>query len=212
MHGDASRFGLVEYVLQAYPSPIGRQWRRIVRSKESPSAQDLNPVIEAVKGTCGEDTIHDLIRDLTHASGIVGSPGTGRSFFLDWEQVREMANARIEIGSHGCTHRMLTRLKLDEAKEELTRSKDDIEVRIGRVVEHFAFPEGAADAALMALVREVGYRTASLCRTAPKPGRVASSVMRRLGMHEGCSQGRGRSFSEAELSLWLVRAPGVIQL
>jgi len=56
----------------------------------------------------------------------------------------------IEIGSHGCSHRIMTGLSIDEASEELVRSKREIEHRIGRGVAHFAFPNGAANGALVA--------------------------------------------------------------
>jgi len=207
MHGDVSRYRLLQYVLQAYPSAVSHRWRRLVRSGGTPTAYDLDPLIEAVKATCGEDEIDNLIRDLRHILGTSGSLLSERRFFLEWDQVREMANGGPEIGSHGCSHRILTRVNLGDAKEELARSKVEIEARIGQAVLHFAFPDGAANAELVALVGLAGYRTASLCRKSRDRRGVAALVLQRLGMHEGVSQRRDGSFSEAALVFWLLRAP-----
>jgi len=182
---------------------------RFARMRRAVSHDDLDPLIEAVKDTCDEDAIGDLIRDLADALNLRRPLFSERRFFLDWDQVREMASAGIEIGSHGCSHRILTRLKPEEAKEELTRSKADIESRIGRAVQHFAFPEGAANAGLMPLVRESGYRTASLCRTVPEGRQAEPVALRRLGMHEGVAAADDGSFSGTSLLLRLLRAPRI---
>jgi len=207
MHGDVSRYRLVQYVLQGYPSPVSREWRRLARWAEPPSAHDIDPLVEAVKETCGGDEIDNLIWDLRHALGRSGSLLSQRPFFLDWEQVSEMSAAGIEIGSHGCSHGIFTRLKPEEVEEELTRSKAQIEARIGQAVQHFAFPGGGANAYLTTLVGKAGYRTASVSQADPGGRRKELLTLRRLGMHEGVSQQRDGSFSEAALVFWLLRAP-----
>jgi len=207
MHGDLSRLRLVQYVFQAYPSPVKHRWTRLARSTETPSAHDMDPLIEAVKATCGEDEIDNLIRDVKHALGTSGSLLSQRRFFLEWDQVCEMRAAGIEMGSHGCSHRILTRIKLQNAEDELVRSKAEVERHTGQEVKHFAFPDGAANRDLMALVEKAGYRTACLCRTVPTDGRFGTLALQRVGVHEGVSGGGNRSFMESDLALWLFRAP-----
>ena len=209
MHGDLSKLLRNESVFRTYPGPVRYRLMRLARTTTSPAAQAVDLVIEAVKEKCDEPTIEDLIHDLSKSAAIPRPMLTDRRFFLDWAQIREMAAAGIEIGSHGCSHRILTRLKPEEAKEELTRSKADIESRIGRAVQHFAFPEGAANAGLMPLVRESGYRTASLCRTVPEGRQAEPVALRRLGMHEGVAAADDGSFSGTSLLLWLLRAPRI---
>jgi hypothetical protein len=180
---------------------------RLARMRRAVSHDDLDPLIEAVKDTCDEDAIGDLIRDLADALNLRRPLFSERRFFLDWGQVREMAAAGIEIGSHGCSHRILTRVKSEEAEEEMIRSKVEVEARIAQAVQHFAFPYGAANADLMALVGKAGYRTASLCRAAPDGRRKELFALRRLGMHEGVAAADDGSFSGTSLLLWLLRAP-----
>jgi peptidoglycan/xylan/chitin deacetylase (PgdA/CDA1 family) len=117
-----------------------------------------------------------------------------------------MAANGFEIGSHGCSHRIMTRLSIHEAGEELTRSKAEIESRVGREVRHFAFPNEDANAALTGLAARAGYRTA--CVREAGDGTVGSDIrlLRRVGMHEGVGAGGPRD-ETAMLSLSLVRAP-----
>jgi hypothetical protein len=166
-------------------------------------------VIEAVKEKCDEPTIEDLIHDLSKSAAIPRPMLTDRRFFLDWAQIREMAAAGIEIGSHGCSHRILTRLTVDEAEEELVRSKAKIEEAVGQGVLHFAFPDGVANPGLIRLVEKTGYRTACLCGSEPDGDRFGALLIPRVGMHEGVSAGGNGCFSDASLAHWLFRSPKI---
>ena len=77
---------------------------------------------------------------------------------------------------------------------------------MGRDVEHLAFPNEDADAALLALAARAGYRTA--CAVGVGDGAAGSSIraLHRAGMHEGVSV-EGPAYDEALLSLSLLRAP-----
>lgn len=207
MHGDLSRFRLLEYVLQAYPSPVRHRWRQVRGSAQTPSAHELDPLVEAVKATCGEDEIHNLIRDVRYALAASGPLLSQDRFFLDWDQVREMASARIEFGSHGCSHRILTRLRAEEAQGELVRSKAEIEGRIGQEVRDFAFPEESANRELINLADKAGYRVVCVKGLTYGDERSGTLLVQRIGMHEGISRGRDGSFSEPALLLWLFRGP-----
>ena len=118
-----------------------------------------------------------------------------------------MRAAGIEMGSHGCSHRILTQIKLQDAEDELVRSKAEIERHIAGSVEHFAFPNGDANPDLIALAGKAGYRTACLCASGPDGGRFEPLALRRLGMAEAVSVRGDGSFSEAPLLLWLFRVP-----
>jgi len=206
MHRDLSRFKLTQYVLDPYPAPVRRGLMRLASMGEAAGAHDVDPLIEAVKGTCDERTADQLIGDLSNALGLRRPLFPDRSFFLDWSQVREMRAAGIEMGSHGCSHRILTRIKLQDAEDELVRSKAEIEGHTGQHVHHFAFPDGAANRDLMVFVEKARYRTVCLCRTVPT-GHFGTLTLQRVGMHEGVSGGGNRSFMESDLALWLFRAP-----
>jgi len=102
------------------------------------------------------------------------SPTPSALRFLNWDQVREMADSGlITFGSHGCSHSIVSRLSDEVLREELTVSKAIIERETGRPVLHFAYPNGGLDdfdARAVRLLPELGYHTAStMCRGLAHP-------------------------------------------
>ena len=84
---------------------------------------------------------------------------------MTWGEVREMSQAGMEIGSHGLSHRALTRIPYLEAQEAIRGSKEIIESRIGAKCRHFSFPFGGKqdyNQALINYVKETGYKTCLL--------------------------------------------------
>jgi peptidoglycan/xylan/chitin deacetylase (PgdA/CDA1 family) len=207
-HAELPRFLGREGMFRAYPGPVRRHLERLARIGRVASAHDVDPVIETVKAMCDDDAIEGLIQELTRAARLPRPPFPERKLFLDWDQVREMAAAGIEIGSHGCSHRILTRLAPEEASEELLRSRADIERHLGRTVQHFAFPDEAANSALLTAAAAAGYQSACLGGSTLEERPLGIRALRRLGMHEDVSR-RGPSFDDVLLRLWLSRAPEV---
>lgn len=63
--------------------------------------------------------------------------------FLTWSQVRVMADAGVEFGSHTATHPILSTLDPETLETELVRSKAHIESELGRECYAFAYPNGS---------------------------------------------------------------------
>jgi peptidoglycan/xylan/chitin deacetylase (PgdA/CDA1 family) len=77
--------------------------------------------------------------------------------FLTWPQLKALERRGIEIGSHTVHHYSLTGLSTAAARQELTASRRVLERRLGHPVQWFAYPSGAVDARIVALVRRAGY-------------------------------------------------------
>ena len=80
---------------------------------------------------------------------------------MTWDQVREMARAGIEFGSHAVSHPMLTRIDDATLDRELAESRIAIENQVGRSINIIAYPEGgpdAFDARVIAAAQRAGYR------------------------------------------------------
>ncbi len=77
--------------------------------------------------------------------------------FLAWPQLRLLEERGVEIGSHTVTHRELTRLTDAQDLSELRDSRRALEQHLGHSVQWFAYPAGAEDTRVVALVREAGY-------------------------------------------------------
>lgn len=82
---------------------------------------------------------------------------------LSWDNIAALQEAGWDIGSHTLTHRRLTRLSRDEAKNEIVESRRILGEKLGLAPVSFAHPygDGADDLDLRRVVEEAGYRTAS---------------------------------------------------
>lgn len=86
-------------------------------------------------------------------AGAVGNPG-----MLNWEQIKEMLDGGMEIGSHTLTHPFMTDLDEDELKYELAESKRVLEEHLEREIDLFSSPTGYHHGALGKIARLLGYR------------------------------------------------------
>jgi peptidoglycan/xylan/chitin deacetylase (PgdA/CDA1 family) len=79
---------------------------------------------------------------------------------LDWDELRALSST-FDVGSHGCSHRVMTSLSTWEAKRELTESKRIIEERLGQPVQAFSYPKGSVgdfNRGVERLARSAGYQ------------------------------------------------------
>ena len=84
-----------------------------------------------------------------------GLPG-----YLTWNQVEEMAEAGMEIGSHSLDHISLRGKPSAFQLNQITGSKTMIESHIGTVVQSFSYPSGDHDGTTVGLLRSTGYLSA----------------------------------------------------
>jgi peptidoglycan/xylan/chitin deacetylase (PgdA/CDA1 family) len=61
---------------------------------------------------------------------------------LNWDEINQMAQNGMTIGSHSHTHPILSRMPIQEAKEDIFNSKKMVEKNLGDQVKHFSFPNG----------------------------------------------------------------------
>jgi peptidoglycan/xylan/chitin deacetylase (PgdA/CDA1 family) len=83
---------------------------------------------------------------------------------LSADEIRALHDAGIEIGSHGATHRALTRLDDADLHREVAGSKDTLERLTGTPVTSFCYPYGDFDDRVVTAVRAGGYRAACVIR------------------------------------------------
>ena len=80
---------------------------------------------------------------------------------MDWEDVKELVRLGFEIGAHTINHHSLAKIPLFTAREEIIRSKGEIENKIQKEVNAFAYPFGRKDsitAEVLQIVKEAGYK------------------------------------------------------
>ena len=97
----------------------------------------------------------------------LGARDTERYAFLTWGEVRQMASAGVEFGSHTVNHPILSTLDAADVEREVRQSRERIEAELKKPCDVFAYPNGSAadftERDKRALER-AGYRAAfSLC-------------------------------------------------
>ena len=120
---------------------------------------------------------------------------------MDWNQVREMRAAGMEIGGHGVDHRMLAKMSPQAMREELAVSYAALVRELGAPPLAMSYPVGgpdAYDASVIAAARDVGFRMACSYQAGVESLREASRYcMRRMPVERGMSD----AWFEAMLSL-----------
>lgn len=90
-------------------------------------------------------------------------PGQWRSIrpmpLASAQQLRDLADAGMTIGSHSLSHPVLTEVNPDVLRRELEQSADQLEQMLGRPIRHFAYPYGVRGAREVAAARR-RFRTA----------------------------------------------------
>lgn len=98
-----------------------------------------------------------LIEKLLDSSHVKIPRGLGRKLILSWKEVKEMSDGGISFGAHCVRHPILTNMALEDARNEIIRSKKDIEERLGKEVNAFSYPDGDFNAEIVRLVRKSGF-------------------------------------------------------
>ncbi len=105
-------------------------------------------------------------------SGLVGGVnewdmknGENMDKMLDLSELEEMAGYGIEIGAHTMTHPHLTQILPEEAFNEISLSKKNLENLLGVSVNFFAYPYGDYNRETEKLVEKAGFYGACITKT-----------------------------------------------
>lgn len=120
---------------------------------------------------------------------------------VDADGVRRLADAGLEIGSHGRTHARLAGADPALVWAETYDSRLELEALTGRPVAGFAYPYGAMDAAARSAVREAGYTYGC----AVFAGRAAQSLFSLPRVYAGENDGAIRLAAKRLLYRWHVQ-------
>lgn len=85
---------------------------------------------------------------------------------LSWEEVRQLAGAEVEVGSHGVNHEIHNDAQPEAIRRfELLQSKVELESQLGRSCSFLAFPNGDFTLSSADEVRDAGYTLAFTTQT-----------------------------------------------
>jgi peptidoglycan/xylan/chitin deacetylase (PgdA/CDA1 family) len=80
--------------------------------------------------------------------------------YLSKEEIKEMSDNGMEIGSHTSDHEDLSTASLADIDNQVQKSKKDLESITGKPVETFCYPFGKSSATAEAEVIKAGYKSA----------------------------------------------------
>ena len=86
---------------------------------------------------------------------------------MRWDELRQLVERGVEIGSHTATHGHLTRLSDRELNDELSGSRSHLEDELRRPCRFLAYPYGEEDSRVRTAARRAGYEAAFAL-----PGRI----------------------------------------
>ncbi len=116
------------------------------------------PVLEAAGGVA---TVFPIVGALgrrarwtDHHRPLISEP------MLDAQGLTDLSISGWEIASHGWSHRCLLTISPATARDELRRSRAELEDRLGIPIRGFAYPQGCWSRTVVNLVRDSGYQWA----------------------------------------------------
>jgi peptidoglycan/xylan/chitin deacetylase (PgdA/CDA1 family) len=81
----------------------------------------------------------------------------GADQYMNADQIKEMASAGWEVGSHSISHSDLTALEPERQRYEVVDSREILEAKLGVPVLTFSYPFGKSDSGVIDYVHFAGY-------------------------------------------------------
>jgi glycosyltransferase involved in cell wall biosynthesis/peptidoglycan/xylan/chitin deacetylase (PgdA/CDA1 family)/2-polyprenyl-3-methyl-5-hydroxy-6-metoxy-1,4-benzoquinol methylase len=124
--------------------------------------------------------VTDLVGGVAEWDRALGDPAP----LMSWTDVSELAALGFSFGSHGASHRKLSRLSVEAVREEGNRSRDAIAKRLGRAPIAICCPHGDGGGLVGHALAACGYQLGFLggervCRTTEHPMAVPRLTVRR---------------------------------
>lgn len=82
----------------------------------------------------------------------------GTKGYMNWEQIKELSDNGMIIGSHCMRHKILTELYDKELDFELKGSKRFMEDNLGHTIDYFSIPRGFYNQRIIEKAKEAGYK------------------------------------------------------
>lgn len=108
----------------------------------------------------------------------------GFSDFMNWEQVRELHEAGVNIGGHTATHLHMAANSVERNESDVTLSNARYVSELGVAPALFAYPFGEASTRVQRIVRDAGYAAAFGQQSGPSDASADPYYMPRFALNE----------------------------
>lgn len=122
----------------------------------------VSAIVEKLK-SLPEQRKSSLIEELIETAEVDIPDILGEQLVLSWDEVQDMSRNGVDFGAHTVTHPILPNLPTERARWEIAQSRRDIEARVRKPIHIFAYPDGAFNAEIVEMVRELGFHAACTC-------------------------------------------------
>jgi len=99
------------------------------------------------------------------ATLFINTETVGGSSYMNWDEVREVHDAGIEIGNHTHTHDFFLNIpeedRYDQFQSDVEKAQDIIREQLGMAPSLFAYPYGEFDPGMCEVVRQLGFEYAA---------------------------------------------------
>jgi peptidoglycan/xylan/chitin deacetylase (PgdA/CDA1 family) len=153
-------------------------------------------VVEEAKTWTPEERLR-RVEELERRAGLEAPEWAGP---MTWEQIRALADAGHEIGSHSLSHALLPQLEEPAIEREVAGSKSRIEEQIDRQLSSFCYPNGDHDERCARAVERAGYACAVTTEWGSNDRRADRFRLRRCDMNPFYATSRSGAFSRARLA------------
>jgi peptidoglycan/xylan/chitin deacetylase (PgdA/CDA1 family) len=96
------------------------------------------------------------VRELCSELGV--QPAT--NCIMSWDSLRKLSQEGLTLGAHTRTHPLLNRISLDEAREEVIGSFEDLKREIGFALTIFAYPSGEINGDVVSMLERERFALA----------------------------------------------------
>lgn len=140
-----------------------------------------------------------LVDTLVRTAG--GKPPPEFSRVMTFEELRELAIDKHEIGSHSMTHCMMPECDDRALVYELLESRRILQSKIEQPIESFCYPNGNADSRTAKAVADAGYLRAVTTKWGRNAPTADSFLLRRCDMSSKSMQGFSGNISQSVIAL-----------
>lgn len=127
-----------------------------------PRWEQIGAVLEALKAQ-PEDARDALADQIVAQAGPGESPAFTPMAPMTLEQLKSVAtHPLVTIGAHSHGHELLDQIPPEAARASIARSKELLETWTCKSIDHFAYPNGNSAPAVVDILKELGFRSATI--------------------------------------------------
>jgi peptidoglycan/xylan/chitin deacetylase (PgdA/CDA1 family) len=121
----------------------------------------LTAGVPALRAAGARATLYAAVGHLGGSAGWLGRWAPGFGPMLTWPELRDVAAAGVEIGSHGLIHHPLDVLPPAQLRREVVRARDELRQRLQVEVRSFAYPHGYHGRQVRGVIAATGHDNAT---------------------------------------------------